>query len=236
MQYSNFHKLDKPIIEIKNKIKKKFYQVEHTCSSNFPLKWRPNTFQASTHNALLSTMYRINYNSTQYHTIPYNAIYQSDHVTFKLWQNKWNYYANKNKIKKELCQVKQPMALASRFLNCSILSSLPIMVVLHVYLVPSSWPISKNALMVENLPMLDSCDTPLLLAVSAFLSGDMEFCETSLTLCKLWRTATYKLSSRSAKGASKVLHGFRHLSFPSVRSSSSLFSILIFFFNNDEES
>lgn len=180
-------------------------------------------------------MYRINYNSTQYHTIPCNAIYQSDHVTFKLWQNKWNYYANENKIKKELCQVKQP-DIASRFLNSSILSSLLIMVVLHVYLFPSSWPISKNALMVENLPMLDSCDTPLLLADSAFLSRGMEFCETSLTLCKLWRTAMYKLSSWSTKGASKVFHGFRHLSFPSVRSSSSLFSVSDIFFNDDEES
>lgn len=181
-------------------------------------------------------MYRINYNSTQYHTIPYNTIYQSEHVALKLSQTKWNYYANENKIKKKKNCVKQPMELASRFLNSIILFSLPIMVVLDVYLVPSSWPISKNAFMVENLPMLDSCDTPLLFPVSAFLSGDMEFCETRSTLCKLWRTATYKLSSRSTKGASKVFHGFRHLSFPSARSSSSLFSVSVFSFNNDEES
>ena len=157
-------------------------------------------------------------------------------MAFKLWKTKWNYYANGNKIKKELCQVKQPMELVPRFLNSSVLFSLPIMVVLHVYLVPSSWPISKNAFMVENLPMLDSCDTPLLFPVSAILSGDIEFCEARLTLCKLWRTATYKLSSRSTKGASKVLHGFRHWSFSSVCSSSSLFSVSVFFFNNDEES
>lgn len=109
----------------------------------------------------------------------------------------------------------------SRFLNSSFLINLPITVILHLNLAPfSSWQssLSKNALMVENRPMLDSCDTPLLFFVSALLFNvEKVFLDT---LCKLWRTAVYRLSLRSTTIGSKVFHNFRHLSLASPRPSS----------------
>lgn len=112
----------------------------------------------------------------------------------------------------------------SRFLNSSFLINLPITVILHLNLAPlSSWQsfLSKKALMVENRPILDSCDTPLLFFVSALLFNvEKLFLET---LCKLWRTAVYRLSLRSTTIGSKVFHKvFRHLSLASS-STSALF-------------
>ena len=124
------------------------------------------------------------------------------------------------------------MELVSRFLSSSILISLPIMVLLlHLNGEPpfclTFWS-SKNALIAENLPMLDSCETPPLppvveLPIEVILSPRGSWS----TLCKLWRTATYRLSSRSANGASIVFHSFRHLFLASSVRFVSLTSVVL---------
>lgn len=81
--------------------------------------------------------------------------------------------------------------------------------------------------MVENRPMLDSCDTPLLFLVSWLLFKKLFLVETRSTLCKLWRTAVYRLSFRSTTIGSNVLHDFRHLSLASPRSSSSISALFL---------
>lgn len=81
--------------------------------------------------------------------------------------------------------------------------------------------------MVENRPMLDSCDTPLLFLVSWLLFKKLFLVETRSTLCKLWRTAVYRLSFRSTTIGSNVLHDFRHLSLASPRSFSSISALFL---------